>query len=63
LKDKDGNVVTTTYMTGSDSAVGNVITTKQVRVLVTGVSPYRLEVQWVLDGDTLEAWGTINWER
>lgn len=48
-------------LSGSPSVVSNVITTPAVISLIPG-NLYRLEVQWVYSGNTLEAWVEIRGE-
>ena len=48
----------TTNLSGSASATGDVITTPLVKSLVNGTQ-YRMEIQWTSGGDTWEAWATI----
>lgn len=59
IKDRDGTDQTATNLSGSASNSGDVITTPVVTGLKTGGSPYQLEVQWVKQSNTLEAWGKI----
>jgi hypothetical protein len=54
--------VTATNMTGSSSAVGDVITTPLIHSLAAGTE-YRLEIQFVVSGNTFEPFGTINCRR
>lgn len=58
LKDADGTDVTSTYMTGSASASGDVITTPVVHSLVDG-ERYRLEIKFTISGNVLETWAWI----
>lgn len=58
LIDADGVDVSLTNLTGVAFVVGNVITTP----LVVDLEPenrYRLQIQWVLDGNTFEAFCNI----
>lgn len=50
--------VSTTKLSGSASAIGDVITTPLVIGLVAG-NLYRCEVQFVCSGNTFEAWALI----
>lgn len=55
LKDPDGTDVTSTNLTGSASASGDVITTPQVLNLIAG-NLYRLEILFISGGQTLECY-------
>jgi hypothetical protein len=63
LKDKAGSDVSGTRLQGSPSAVGNVITTSQVKSLIASEAPYRLEVKWVYNGNTFEAYAEIRFDN
>jgi hypothetical protein len=54
--------VTSTIMTGSASASGNVITLPAIASLVDGTM-YRVEVQFILSGSTFEAYAWILGQR
>lgn len=62
LKDKAGTDVSGTRLQGSPSAVGNVITTSQVKSLSASESPYRMEVKWVYNGNTYESFAEIRYD-
>ena len=59
LKDADGTDVSSTYLDGSASVSGDVITTPTVKSLVDGAS-YRLEIKFTIAGNIEEAWADIN---
>ena len=61
LIDANENDVSLTNLTGAPSVVGNVITTPLVVSLGRGIK-YRLEIQWVLTGNTWEAFCDIHGE-
>lgn len=50
--------VTATKMSGAATVLGNVVTTGLLINLIPGTE-YRLNVYVDIDGNTLEAWGTI----
>ena len=54
--------VSTTKLSGSPSATGDVITTPLVTGLTAG-STYRLEIKFVTGGNTLEAYAVIQAEK
>ena len=54
--------VTDTKMSGAASASGDVITTPTISGLVAGID-YRIEIKFVIDGRTEEAWGIIKGRR
>ena len=58
LKDSDGEDVSVTNLTGAPSEAGGVITTPLVHSL-TAEENYRIEVFWVYDGNTQEAFGFL----
>jgi len=60
IKDRDGTDQSATNLSGNAAVDGNEIATPAVSGLVRGGSPYRLEVQWVKQSNTLEGWGPIN---
>ena len=54
-------VVTPTVMPGSSSEAGAIITTPALKLITAG-RDYRVEIQWTLLGNTLEAFGIVNAE-
>ena len=58
LIDASGVDISGTNLTGAPSVVGNVITTPLVVGLGRGIR-YRLQIQWVLAGNTWEAFCDI----
>lgn len=62
IYDSDRNNVTTTCMTGSASANGDVITTPLVHSLKAG-ERYRMEIQFTVSGNVFEAWTYIDGEE
>jgi hypothetical protein len=61
LKNAAGTDVTATNVTGSSSAVGDVITTGLVHSLTAGIR-YRMEVKFTCSGNVFEAFGFIDAE-
>ncbi len=55
LKDADGVDVSGTYLDGSASVSGDVITTPTVKDLVNDTA-YRLEIKFTIDGNVQETW-------
>jgi len=51
--------VSSTKLQGPPSVSGNVITTPVVKLLVAGTQ-YRLEVKWIKEGNTFEAYGILD---
>lgn len=62
LKNAAGTDVISSFSTGAASVSGNVITTPTIHSLVAG-QIYRLEIKFVISGNTLEAWGNIRAEE
>lgn len=58
LKDRSGTDVSATYLSGTPTVSGNVITTPTVQSLVAG-SQYRLEIQFTVSGNVEETWADI----
>lgn len=58
IKDTDGEDVSSTHLDGSPSVAGDEIKTPLVVDLVNKIK-YRLEILWVKDGNTLEAYCII----
>lgn len=58
LKDATGTDVSSTKLSGSATANGDVITTPKVISLVDG-SQYRLEIKFTCSGNIFEAWVDI----
>jgi hypothetical protein len=57
----DGKDVTTEHTSGSASVAGDVITTPLIIGLKAGMH-YRLEIQFVVSGNTFEAFGFVDGE-
>ena len=58
IKDEQGDDVSATNLTGATSVSGGNITTRGVTGLKRNIH-YRMEVQWVQNGNTFEAYWTI----
>ena len=58
IKDENNEDASGTHLSGSTTVSGDNITTPTVVALVKDTK-YRLEVQWVKSGNTLEAYGFI----
>ncbi len=58
IKDEQGADVSGTNLTGATSVSGANITTRAVQVLKPNIS-YRMEVSWDQNGNTFEAYFTI----
>jgi hypothetical protein len=61
LKNSSGTDVSATYLSGSASVAGDVITTPVVKSLVAGTQ-YRLEIKFTVSGNIFEAFGFIDAE-
>lgn len=58
IKDSTGTVVTATYVTGSPSGSGDIITAGVTHSLTAGAQ-YRMEWKWVNGSNTYEAWADL----
>ena len=56
------DVTTTVMPTGSPSVVGDIITLPALKLLTAG-SKYRVEIKFVISGNTFEAFAVVHGER